>query len=57
MSICMYHVIQAKNAELKNIMAYDKADSYGLKNMEMQSALTLFACNIKRILALMKGNK
>lgn len=49
--------VEAKNGELKNYMGYDKADSYGLKNMEMQSALTLFACNIKRILTLMEDNK
>lgn len=48
--------IEAKNAELKNQMGYNKADSYGLKNMEMQSALTLFACNIKRILTIMNQN-
>ena len=49
--------IEAKNAELKNRMGYDKADSYGLKNMEMQSALTLFACNIKRIMRLIDEKK
>ena len=48
-----HYKIEAKNGELKNAMGYAKADSYRLKNMEMQCALRLFTCNIKRILTLM----
>lgn len=42
--------IEAKNAELKNVFGYDRADSYGLDCMRMQGALAIFAANIKRIL-------
>ena len=45
--------IEAKNAELKNVLGYGRALSYGLSCMEMQGALTIFAANIKRILKLM----
>lgn len=44
--------IEAKNAELKNVFGYDRADSYGLDCMRMQGALTIFVTNIKRILKL-----
>ena len=44
--------IEAKNSELKNVHGYGRALSYGLPSMEMQSALTVFAVNIKRILKL-----
>ncbi len=44
--------IEAKNSELKNVHGYDRALSYGLSCMEMQSALTIFAVNVKRILKL-----
>ncbi|MCX2765120.1 IS1182 family transposase, partial [Aquimarina muelleri] len=40
--------IEAKNGELKNVHGYGKAISYGIENMEMQSALTIFAVNLKR---------
>lgn len=40
----------AKNAELKNVFGYDRADSYGLDCMRMQGAMVIFAANIKRIL-------
>lgn len=46
--------IEAKNAELKNALGYDRALSYGLSCMEMQGALTIFAANVKRILKLMQ---
>lgn len=49
--------IEAKNAELKNILGYDTADSFGLSNMEMQGALTIFVCNIKRILRMEEDKK
>ena len=44
--------IEAKNSELKNVLGYDRALSYGLSCMEMQGALTIFAANVKRILKL-----
>jgi len=44
--------IEAKNGELKNTHGFDRAISYGLDNMQMQTALTLFAVNLKRILKL-----
>lgn len=45
--------IEAKNAELKNVLGYDRALSYGLSCMEMQGAITMFAANLKRILKIM----
>ena len=42
--------IEAKNAELKNVFGYDRADSYGLDCMRIQGAMVIFAANIKRIL-------
>ena len=44
--------IEAKNGELKNVHGYGRAISYGLENMQMQGALTIFAVNLKRILKL-----
>ena len=44
--------IEAKNAELKNVFGYDRADSYGLDCMRIQGAMAIFAANIKRILRL-----
>lgn len=46
--------IEAKNAELKNVLGYDRALSYGLSCMEMQGAITMFAANLKRILKIME---
>ncbi len=43
---------EAKNSELKNVLGYDRALSYGLSCMEMQGALTIFAANVKRIIKL-----
>jgi transposase len=42
--------IEAKNGELKNVHGYDRAISYGINNMQMQSAITIFAVNLKRII-------
>jgi len=42
--------IEAKNAELKNVHGYSRAKSYGLENMQLQSAMTIFTVNLKRIL-------
>lgn len=47
--------IEAKNSELKNVLGYDRALSYGLSCMEMQGALTIFAANAKRIIKLMQN--
>lgn len=44
--------IEAKNAELKHVFGYDRADSYGIDCMRMQGALVIFAANIRRILRL-----
>lgn len=44
--------IEAKNGELKNVHGYRRAVSYGIKNMQMQGALAIFAVNLKRILKL-----
>ena len=43
---------EAKNAELKNVHGYRRAESYGLSAMEMQGAMTLFVVNLKRIMKL-----
>lgn len=48
------YMIEAKNSELKNVHGYGRAISYGIQNMEMQGALTIFAVNLKRILTLGK---
>lgn len=44
--------IEAKNGELKNVHGYGRAISYGIENMQIQGALTIFAVNLKRILKL-----
>ena len=45
--------IEAKNAELKNVLGYDRAESYGIEAMQMQGAITMFTANLKRIIKLM----
>lgn len=53
----MYHEryqIEAKNGELKTCYGYDKAESYGLQRMQLQSAVSIFTCNLDRILRLIK---
>jgi len=45
--------IEAKNSELKHRHGYVVAKSSGLIGMELQSALTIFTVNLKRILKLM----
>ena len=45
--------IEAKHSELKNVLGYDRALSYGLSCMEMQGAMTIFAANIRRIVKMM----
>ena len=49
--------IEAKNSELKNVHGYDRAISYGITNMQMQGAISIFAVNLKRILKLMSENQ
>ena len=49
--------IEAKNAELKNVLGYARAESYGMDAMQMQGAITMFAANIKRIITLMGSSK
>ena len=49
----MEYKIEAKNAELKNVLGYGRAESYGIEAMQMQGAITMFAANIKRIIKLM----
>ena len=44
--------IEAKNSELKNVHGYRRALSYGITNMQMQSAITIFVVNLKRIIKL-----
>ena len=44
--------IEAKNSELKNVHGYGRAISYGIENMQMQGALTIFTVNLKRIIKL-----
>lgn len=45
--------IEAKNSELKNVHGYGRAISYGINNMQMQGAMTIFTVNLKRIIKLM----
>jgi transposase len=42
--------IEAKNGELKNAHGYGRAKSYGIDNMQMQSAMAIFTVNLKRII-------
>lgn len=50
------YMIEAKNSELKHQHGYDVATSAGLIGMQMQSALSIFTVNLKRIIKL-KGIK
>ena len=49
--------IEAKNSELKNGHGYHTANSTGLFGMEIQSATTIFAVNLKRILKLLHSKE
>jgi hypothetical protein len=42
--------IEAKNSELKNVHGLKRAFSFGIDNMEMQTVMSIFAVNLKRIL-------
>ena len=44
--------IEAKNADLKNNLGYDRAESYGIGCMALQGAVTIYAANLKRIVRL-----
>ena len=44
--------VEAKNGELKNAHGFRRAIAYGIKNMEMQGAMAIFAVNLKRIIKL-----
>ena len=47
--------IEAKNSDLKNNYEYGRAESYGLQAMTLQGAVTMFACNMRRIMRMMQG--
>ncbi|WP_037291892.1 IS1182 family transposase [Saccharibacillus sacchari] len=49
--------IEAKNSELKNRHGYDVSSYSGLKGMQIQGAMAIFAVNMKRILKLMEEQK
>lgn len=46
-----------KNAELKNVLGYARAESCGMDAMQMQGAITMFAANVKRIIKLLGETK
>ena len=45
--------IEAKNSDLKNNLGYDRAESYGIRGMVLQGAVTIYASNLKRIVRLL----
>lgn len=45
--------IEAKNADLKNNLGYNRAESYGIGSMTVQGAVTIYAANLKRIVRLL----
>lgn len=45
--------VEAKNADLKNNLGYDKAISKGISGMQIQGAVTIFAANMRRIVRLL----
>ncbi len=45
--------IEARNGYMKNSLGYDVAESYGLAGMNMQSAMTIYAANVLKILKLL----
>lgn len=49
--------IEAKNSELKNSYGLTKNRTRSLLGMQMQSAVAIFTCNLKRIITLRKENK
>ena len=49
--------IEAKNSDLKNNYGYDRAESYGLEAMTLQGAVTMFACNMRRIVRMIDAKR
>lgn len=49
--------IEAKNSELKNSYGLKKTYTSGLFGMQLQSAVAIFTCNLKRIITLEKEKK
>lgn len=47
-----YYKIEAKNVELKQKYGFDVARASGLFNMELQTATTIFAVNMKRLMTI-----
>jgi len=47
------YIIEAKNAELKQVHGLDKCDYLGLTGMQIQSYFTAITSNVKRIIKLM----
>ena len=45
--------IEAKNADLKNNLGYDRAESYGIGCVALQGAVAIYASNLKRIVRLL----
>ena len=45
--------IEAKNSELKHRHGYAVTSGAGIKNMELQGALSILAVNLKRIITLL----
>ena len=46
------YIVEAKNADFKHNYAMGCAQSYGLEYMTLQTAMSIFACNLKRIFRL-----
>jgi hypothetical protein len=42
--------IEEKNSELKNVHGLKRSFSSGIYNMEMQTVMSIFAVNLKRIM-------
>lgn len=42
--------IEGKNSELKNAHGLDRAISYGIESMEMQTVMSIFVVNLKKIM-------
>ena len=47
--------IETKNSELKNVLGYDRALSYGLSIHGNVGCFDYFAANVKRIIKLMQN--
>lgn len=49
--------IEAKNSDLKHNCNLERAESFGIHSLTMQTALSVFACNLKTILRLINVPK